>query len=175
MGNTVGIGTYNLYYSGGNINIDLAPFEQDNFVVNSIVIDFDNTATTVDSLFLSGNLLESTYVGVATTGTPAKSLIYSHNTDYTSGLHHLVITDTDNNVINSVEVLGILNITNQDVYHVKFGDMSTKNELGEIDVEYSNVDGSFEIYFTPNNDINYEVRIFSTLISKFRRSETVEL
>jgi hypothetical protein len=175
MGNTVGIGTYNLYYSGGNINIDLAPFEQNNFVVNSIVVEFDKTATTVDSLFLSGNLLESTYVGVATTGTPAKSLIYSHNTDYTSGLHHLVITDTDNNIINSVEILGILNITNQEVYSVKFGELITKNEIGEIDVEYSNVDGSFEIYFTPNNDINYEVRIFSTLISKFRRSETVEL
>ena len=175
MGNTVGIGTYNLYYSDGNINIDLTPFEQNDFVVNSIAVEFDKTATTVDSLFLSGNLLESSYVGIATTGTPSKSLIYSHNIDYTSGLHHLVITDTDNNIINSVEILGILNITNQDVYSVKFGNLSTGSELGEIDVEYSNVDGSFEIYFTPNNDINYEVKIFSTLISKFRRSETVEL
>ena len=175
MGNTVGIGTYNLYYSEENINIDLTPFERNNFVVNSIIIDFDKSATDVDTLFLSGNVLESSYVGIATTGSPAKSLVYSHDVNYTSGLHDLVITDTDNNVVNSVEILGILNITNQDVYYVKFGDLTTKNELGEIEVEYSNIDGSFEIYFTPYNDINYEVRVFSTLISRFRRSETVEL
>lgn len=175
MGKTIGIGTYSLYYNGANINVDIHPYETVPYEVNVLPISISGIATTSGRVFLSGNILESSYIGIASTGVPAKSLIYSHNDNYTSGLHQITIKNTNNNQITSTEILGTLNITNQEVYSVEFADLNTRGELGEFEVEYSNINGSFEIYFTPYVDINYEVRIFSTLISKFRRSETLEL
>jgi hypothetical protein len=42
-----------------------------------------------------------------------------------------------------------------------------------LEVEYSNVNGDLEIYFTPFSSSDYEVRVFSNLISRFRRSDTL--
>lgn len=175
LGKTIGIGTYSLYYNGGNINVDIHPFETETYDVNVLPISISGIATTTGNVFLSGNILQSSYVGVATTGIPQKSLIYSHPSDYTAGLHHIVIKDLDNNRFSSTEILGMLNTTAQEVYSVGFGELSTSNNLGVFELEYSNISGDLEIYFTPNTDINYQVRIFSTLISKFRRSESLEL
>jgi len=175
LGKTIGIGTYSLYYNGGNINVDIHPFETETYDVNVLPISISGIATTTGNVFLSGNILQSSYVGVATTGIPQKSLIYSHPSDYTAGLHHIVIKDLDNNRFSSTEILGMLNTTAQEVYSVGFGELSTSNNLGVFELEYSNISGDLEIYFTSNTDINYQVRIFSTLISKFRRSESLEL
>jgi hypothetical protein len=69
----------------------------------------------------------------------------------------------------------MLNSSNQDVYSVEFGKLNSKNQIGITEVEYSISTGDLEIYFTPYQDINYQVRIFSTLTSKFRRSETLTI
>lgn len=69
----------------------------------------------------------------------------------------------------------MLNSSTQEAYSVQFGDLKTKTDIGEFEVEYSSLNGDLEIYFTPYQDINYQVRIFSTLTSKFRRSETLEV
>jgi hypothetical protein len=172
LGKSSGIGTYNLYYQDSNVNIEFYPSENSEYVVNSLAIQIsDNSLTNSDSIFLSGNKLESSYVGIASTATIARSLIYSHGNDYTSGLHQIVIEDNQGN-INYIEYLGVLNSINEEVYSVGFGKLNSNNEIGLFEFDYSNVNDELEIYFTPYQNIDYQVRIFSTLISKFRRSET---
>ena len=175
LGKSSGIGTYNLYYQDSNINIEFYPNENSQYIVNSLAIQISDTSTTsTGDIFLSGNKLESTYVGIASTATIARSLVYSHNDDYTTGLHQIVIEDSNNNNINYIEYLGLLNSLNREVYSVGFGNLNSKNEIGLFEFEYS-INDELQIYFTPYQNINYQVRIFSTLISKFRRSETLEL
>jgi hypothetical protein len=174
LGQSPGIGTYSLSYDGSDIDIQLHPTEQSEFAINSLSIEMsDLTSNSSDILILSGNKLESTYVGVATTGSPQRTLIYSYDNNYTSGLHQILIETENTNNINYSEILTMLNSSNQDVYSVEFGKLNSESEIGVTEVEYSISTGNLEIYFTPYQDINYQVRIFSTLTSKFRRSETL--
>jgi hypothetical protein len=176
LGKSVGIGTYSLTYDGSDVNIRLHPNEVTEFDVNVLSIEMsDLSSTSTDLLILSGNRLQSTYVGVTTSGTPQKTLIYSYTNNYTSGLHEILIETSNANNINYVEILTMLNSSNQDVYSVEFGKLNSNNEIGMIEVEYSISTGDLEIYFTPYQDIAYQVRIFSTLTSKFRRSETLTI
>ncbi len=176
MGNSAGIGTYNLYFEDSNVNIDFYPSEENDYRVNILAVEFsDFSSTSTGDLFLSGNKLESSFVGVGTSGTPYKTKIYSYDDNYTSGLHQVVIKNTDNDEINYVELVTMLNSTNEEVYTVKFGELNTKTNMGELEAEFSSSTGDLELYFIPSLDINYQVKIFSTLTSKFRRSEILEL
>ena len=176
LGLVSGIGTYGLFYNGSNIDVILYPNQNTLYDVNCFSIEISNTSSVIEGeSYLSGNKLESNLTGVSTTGSPIKTLIYDHDDNYTSGLHQITITDTDNNFISYYEFFTVLNSSTQDIYSVNFGNLHTKNEFGSIEVEYSLINGNLEIYFTPFNDINYQSRVFSTLVSKYRRSETLEI
>jgi hypothetical protein len=176
LGESAGIGTYSLFYDGSDINVQIHPSGDNEFNINAISIEMsDLTSTSTDFLILSGNKLESAYVGVTTSGAPQKTLIYSYTNSFTSGLHQILIETESTNIINYTEILTMLNSSNQDVYSVEFGKLNSKNEIGIIESEYSALTGDLEIYFTPYQDISYQARIFSTLTSKFRRSETLEI
>jgi len=177
LGTPTGIGTYNLYYDDSDVVIDLyAPDVRGEFTINSLSVQIsDTSATSTDLLLLSGNKLESSYVAITTTGTPVKTLIYSHSNNYTSGLHQVVIEDINNNVINSTEILAMLNSSNQQTYSVEFASLNSSYQIGIIEVEYSEIDGNLNMYFTPYQSTNCQVRIFSILLSKFRRSQTLEI
>lgn len=176
LGKSSGIGTYSLEYDGSDISIQIHPYEQFEYDINSLSIELSDTgSTSTGSLFLSGNKLESTYIGVTTSGTPQKTRLYLYENNYTSGIHQILINDISNNKIYYNEILTMLNSSTQEAYSVQFGDLKTKTDIGEFEVEYSSLNGDLEIYFTPYQDINYQVRIFSTLTSKFRRSETLEV
>jgi hypothetical protein len=176
LGKSSGIGTYSFVYDGPDISVQIHPNEQFQYDINSISIELsDTSSTSTGSLFLSGNKLQSTYVGVTTAGSPQKTKLYFYENNYTSGIHQILITDTSNNKIYYNEILTMLNSSTQETYSVEFGELKTKTDIGEFEVEYSSLNGDLEIYFTPYQDIDYQVRMFSTLTSKFRRSETLEV
>ena len=177
LGTASGIGTYALYYDDSDVIIDLHPPDlRGEFVLNSLAIQIsDTTSIATDLILLSGNKIESSYVAITTTSTPVKTLIYSYSNDYTSGLHQVVIEDPDENVINSIEILTVLNSSNQQVYSVEFGGLNSSYQIGVIEFEYSEIDGSLDMYFTPYQSTNCQVRIFSILLSKFRRAQTLEI
>jgi uncharacterized protein (UPF0333 family) len=173
LGNPTGIGTYNLYYDNSNVNIDFYPNDEVEYEVNSLSVEFsDDSSTTTDTVVISGNVLESSLVGIATTD---KTLIYSYTNDFKSGLHQILVEDINTGDVAYSEFLTMLNSSNQEVYIVEFGNLNLGLNMGSINVEYSNISGDLEIYFTASAGINCEVRTFSNLISRFRRSETLEL
>jgi len=176
LGASSGIGTYGLYFNESNVNVDIYPNEESEYNVNILAFEFsDFSFTQAGELFLAGNKLESSFVGVATSGSPHKTKLYSYDRNYTSGLHQLVIKNTSDNQINYTELVTMLNSTNQEVYVVEFGQLNSNNSLGNIEVEYSDLTGNLDIYFTPHQDIDYQVKLFSNLTSRFRRSDTLEL
>jgi hypothetical protein len=176
LGEFAGIGTYSLFYDESDINVQLHPSGDSEFNINAISIEIsDLESTSTDLLILAGNKLESTYVGVTTSGSPQKTLVYSYTNNFTSGLHQILIETENTNIINYTEILTMLNSSTQDIYSVEFGKLNSGSEIGTIEVEYSTLTGDLEIYFTPYEDISYQARIFSTLISKFRRSEILEI
>ena len=175
LGKSAGIGTYGLYYDdNSNLNIDIFPNEQNQYDINILAVEFsDFGSTQTGEIFLSGNKLESSFVGIFTSGSPQKTKIYSYDSNYTSGLHQIVIKNTSNNTFSHTELVTMLNSTNQDVYSVEFSQLDIGNKFGDIEVEYNN--GDLDIYFTPYQDIDYQVKLFNILTSKFRRSETLDL
>jgi hypothetical protein len=177
LGTASGIGTYALYYDDSDVVIDLHPSDLGGeFVINSLAIQIsDTTSIATDLVFLSGNRIESSYVAITSTSIPIKTLIYSYGNNYTSGIHQVVIEDPDKNVINSIEILTMLNSSNQQVYSVEFGGLNSSYQIGFIEVEYLEIDGSLNMYFTPYQSTNCQVRIFSILLSKFRRTQTLEI
>lgn len=171
MGNPSGIGTYNLYLENSEVKIDIHPDDSSSYEINSLSIEIsDTSSTSTSSLVISGNKLESSYVGIATT---SKTLIYSYDNNFKAGSHQILIQDNNSTSVNYTELLTMLNSSNQEVYSVEFGNLNIQNSIGQLEVECSNVDGDLEIYFTPFNSSNYEVRVFSNLISRFRRSDTL--
>ena len=172
---STGIGSYSLYYENSNINIEFYPDENVEYKVNCLSIEISDSSTTdTGNISVGGNILESTHVGIASTATIAKSLIYSHSKDYTSSLHQITVEDENNNV-SYIEYLGLLNSLNEEVYYVGFGNLNSNVEIGLFEFEYSGINGELQIYFTPYQNIDYQVKIFSTLISKSKGSETLEL
>jgi hypothetical protein len=172
---STGIGTYNIYYQGSNINIELCPEENVEYKVNCLSIEIsDSSVIDTGNISVGGNILESTYVGIASTATIAKSLIYSHSNDYTTSLHQINIEDANNNV-SFIEYISLLNSLNEEVYYVDFGNLNSNTEIGSFDFQYSDTNRELQIYFTPYQNIDYQIKIFSTLISKSKESETLEL
>ncbi len=175
LGSSAGIGTYNIFYDGSNVNIELNPNSTSEYQVDAFSIQIsDTSSTTTDLVLLSGNKVESTITSITATGSPVKSLIYSHDSNFTSGLHQIVIEDTDNNLISYYELFAVLNSSVQQVNGTDFGYLNTLDEFGVLEIGYSLL-GELEIYFTPFDDINYQVRMVSTLTSKYRRSEILEI
>jgi hypothetical protein len=173
LGNPSGIGTYNFYYDNSNVNIDFYPNDEVDYEVNCLSVEFSNTVpSTTSTVVVSGNVLESSLVGIATT---TKTLIYSYSDEYKSGLHQILVEDVNTGDIQYSEFLTMLNSINQEVYIVEFGNLSLGITMGTVSAEYSNITGDLEIYFTAVNGVNCEIRSLNNLISRFRRSETLEV
>jgi len=171
-----GIGTYALTYDGPDINIEFYPDENTEFNINVLSIEIsDLSATSTGTLILSGSRIESTYVGVNSSGSPQKTLIYSYNNNFNSGLHQILIETESNNNINYSEVLTLLNSSNKSVNSVEFGKLNLRGEIGIIETEYLPSTNTLEMYFTPYQDIDYQVRICSILTSTNKRSEILSI
>ena len=172
-----GIGTFGLVKSGGTVNLISYPTnitkEYDYSVLT--IVTSDTNFTTDGDISIGGNLLSSTYKQVSSTGSPVKTLIYSHNTEYSAGYHQIVVTDTTNNILNYTEALTMLNVKNLEVYYTEFGNLNLTTPIGVFEAEVSTINGDMELFFTPTNDIDYEVRMFTNLLSKTRRSANIEI
>jgi hypothetical protein len=176
-GSYSGIGTFGFNSTISGFDLVFYPTKTNieySYNTNSILIS-DETKTQTDLLFLSGNSIQSIYKKVDATGTPVKTMIYTYDKGYTASLNLIAIKDLTNGNINYIEILVMLNSLTTEAYNVIFGDLNIGSKIGEFEIETSSFDRSMEIYFTPFNDIDYEIRIFSNILSKFRRSDTLEL
>jgi hypothetical protein len=154
-----GIGTYDAYISGSNINIDLTPSLalSDDYTVNTIFVAIGNSsAVGVGTSSFIDSQISSSYVSIASSSSPTATVVASLNTDlYDSAYYIACVEDTTNN---RYQVSELISINNGSTYYAEFGNVYTDSSLGEFS---TNISGElFSLEFTPIADIDCEVRVY---------------
>ena len=163
-----GLGTYNVYLSGSNLNIDFTPNSplptQYNF--NTIQISISNNSSVgVGSTLLESSKLSSNYISIASSTSPNANIITTYDNQSYSCAYCLVsIEDTTNNNYQISEVLVVDDKNNSpsfastDAYISEFGIIQTNTSLGTITANV--LDTNTNLYFTPIPGIDTKVRVF---------------
>jgi hypothetical protein len=157
---SAGIGTYNAYLSGSNVNIDLIPNSSTTveYIVNTFNISLGNTiASEIGSQILSGSSLNSSSVSIAASTSPTTSIIASYsNLIYSASYLIMSVEDQTNSEYQVSEFLVVSN--NIDCYTTEFGVIQTNSSLGTITAGLSG--SNTDIYFTPIENIDVDVKVF---------------
>jgi hypothetical protein len=165
---SVGLVTFSSEIQNDNIVLNVHPSQTSiasSFRVNAVVTSIASTSIQNGSVEVGGNLLQSNFISTSITGPePEKKLIFSYSSDFTSTYNLIVINDKTNNEIEFLELTTLLNNTNQQSFIVEYGNLSTNNSIGIFECEISDLTGDYELYFTPNQNIDYEMRILKALI-----------
>jgi hypothetical protein len=161
---TLGIGTYNAYYSGSNINIDLIPYSTTpvQFNVNSARISISNTASTgIGTEIFNDSRIESSYVAISSTASPGITTIASYSSTYEGSYYIVSVEDLTNNQYQVSEVI-VSNDTTE-AYIAEFGVIQTNSSIGLIGATVS-PSGNVDLTFTPNANTNVQVRVYQNSI-----------
>ena len=158
-----GLGTYNAYLSGSNLNIDFTPNSalsvQHN--VSTIQVSISNTSSVgVGTSTINNSSLSSNYVSIASSTSPIQNIISSYdNQIYKSSYYIVSVEDTTNNAYQVSEVLVVDDyVSYANAYITEFGIVETTSSLGTIS---ANVSGTTtNLYFTPIAGISAQVRVF---------------
>ena len=163
-----GLGTFNAYLSGSNLNIDFIPNSplSVQYNVNTIEISISNNSSVgIGSTSLESSELSSNYVSIASSTSPNSNIITTYDNQKYSCAYYLVsIEDTTNSNYQVSEVLVVDNKNNSpsfattDAYISEFGIIQTNTSLGTITADVS--DTNTNLYFTPIPGIDAKVRIF---------------
>jgi hypothetical protein len=133
--------------------------------VNAIITSIDSTNTTEGSLDILGNDLTSNFISTSMTGgTPEEKLVFNHSTRYSATYNIILIEDKTNNKFEFIEMTTLLNNSIQESLVVEYGVLNFDGSIGEFTSEINNTNGNFELYFTPYEDISYEIKILSSII-----------
>ena len=165
---SIGLGTFNAYLSGSNLNIDFTPNSSlaVQYNVNTIQISIsNNSAVGVGSALLESNKLSSSYVSIASSTSPNANIITTYdNQTYSCAYYIVSIEDTTNSNYQVSEVLVVDNKNNSpsfaatDAYISEFGIIQTNTSLGTITANV--LDTNTNLYFTPIPGIDTKVRVF---------------
>ena len=172
-----GIGTYNAYLSGSQIKIDLIPNTSTtvDYVVNTFNVSLANTISSgIGTQIIGGSSLNSSSVSIASSTSPVATTILSYsNIDYSSSYCVISIEDKTNSKYQVSEFLVASNSNENQCYITEFGILQTESSLG---VTTAGISGSnTNIYFTPNQNIDVDVKVFGVNIGLSEDSEQVDL
>ena len=172
---TIGIGTYDAYLSGSNIRIDLIIDEPTSveYIINTFVVSLGNTTTSgIGTQILSGSSINSSSVSIASSSSPTSVVIGSYlNDSHNSSYSVISIEDISNSQYQLSEFLTVTNNLNS--YDTEFGVLQTENQLGIIT---SGISGSYtNIYFTPNENIEVDVKLFKVDVGLNEVNEQIDL
>ena len=153
-----GIGTFNFYRDGSNnINVDFSPLDtSENYTSNVVAVSLAKTEyTSTGEKQLTYSNLSSNSVSIAASTSPTQHVISSYPIQYLSAYYIIQINDITNNKIQFSELLTLNNLT-ESVF-VEYGKIVSGDDIGTFD---TNVSGVFELNFTPNPNINVEIKVF---------------
>jgi hypothetical protein len=172
-----GIGTYNAYLSGSQIKIDLIPNTSTtvDYVVNTFNVSLANTISSgIGTQVIGGSSLNSSSVSIASSTSPVATTILSYsNIDYTSSYCVISIEDKTNSKYQVSEFLVATNSNENQCYITEFGILQTESSLG---VTTAGISGSnTNIYFTPNQNIDVDVKVFGVNIGLSEDSDQIDL
>ena len=161
-----GLGTYNAYISGGNVNIDFTPNVGVAATVSAVTVSIASTLSTgIGTQYLgfdSENIafVDSSYTSIASTSSPTENIIarYSNTdpSDHTCAYYLISVEDTTNNQYEMSEVIVLNDGTN--AYVTEYGNLITNSGLGTVGAAVSS--SYTNLYYTPIPNINAQIRVF---------------
>ena len=161
-----GIGTYNAYISSGNVKIDFIPNVGIAATVNSIQVSIASTLSTgigTQYIGLEGEniaFIDSSYTAISSSPSPTENIIAKYNNatpnDHNCAYYVVSIEDTTNNAYEMCEIIVVNDTTN--AYITEYGNLTTQSGLGTFGA--SVVADKTNLYYTPNPDIDVQVRAF---------------
>jgi hypothetical protein len=162
-----GIGTYHAYIDGSNVKVDLIPDNSSTSAeVNTLRISIASEAsgfTNEGSTEFNTSIIESNYTSIDAADSQNGTGISSHFNgitgidDYSSGYYIVSIDDTTNQKYQLSELVTVSSSTT--AYYSEFGQIFSDGEVGVVT---AGVAGTVTtIYFTANDPIDCEVRVYS--------------
>jgi hypothetical protein len=153
----------------GNLVLDIIPTQVSigsSFDINVVSASIGSTETTESFVEVNGNVLETIFVSVPITNPfPEKTLIHEDLNDFKSSYNIISITDLTNNKVEFLELCTLLNNVNQESFVVEYGNLYSGNiTMGIFETEINDLTGSIGIYYTPYENISYEIRILKLTI-----------
>jgi len=174
---STGIGTYNVYYSGSDINVDLitnssTSVEHD---VNSIRVSIaDTTLIGIGTETFNTSELTSHYTSIPSSGSPGITTIARFSAEsggealYRGSYYIVSIEDLTNNQYQVSEVILCYNDSTLDTSISEFGIIQTNSSIGSIGSTVTS--GDICLTFTPNVSTEVQVRVYQNAIGILRNS-----
>jgi len=156
-----GLGTYNAYLSGPGLIVEFIPNPGVAATINTMAISFAaNTSGSVGTgtAILSTSSLSSNYVSIASTSAPTQNLVSSYSSDYSGAYYIASVEDTTNSRYQISELVVVDETVFNTTSITEFGIVETHSGLGTFGSDISG--NQTNLYFTPNPNINAQVRIF---------------
>jgi hypothetical protein len=169
---SVGLGDFNATLSGPNLIVELDPTSglTTNYTVNTITVSIgDNNSTGISTVLLGQSSLNSSYVSIASSINPIPNLITTTKNDT---LYLLVSVEDINNLQYQFAECIILSDL-YDSYVTEFGIIKSNSNLGIISAE--KIGDTTNIYFTPTENIDVQVRVFQTTIGLYSESTSINI
>ena len=153
-----GIGTYYFYRDGeNNINVDFSALDiSESYTSNVVAVSLAKTeyVESGEKQLKYCNFYSSA-VSIGASTSPISHIISTYPIEYQSAYYVIQINDLTNNQIQFSELLTLNSETESAI--VEYGKISSRTDLGTFD---SIVSGVFELRFTPNPNIDLEIKIF---------------
>lgn len=172
-----GIGTYNVYYSGSNINIDLITSSSTSVQhdVNSVRVSIANTTLTgVGTETFNTAELSSYYTSIPSSGSPGITTIARFSSTsggdplYRGAYYIVSIEDLTNNQYQVSEVVVCYNDSTSESFISEFGVIQTNSSIGSIGSTVTS--GDICLTFIPNPSTEVQVRVYQNSIGTLRGS-----
>jgi len=173
---SLGIGTYNAYLSGSVVRIDLIPNNSTDveYIVNTFNVSLGNTISSgIGTQILKGSSLNSSSVGIASSSAPIANIITSYSDEYSASYSIVSIEDSTNSEYEVFEFLTLTDNSTSTCYATKFGIIETNSSLGIVTAGISG--SSTNIYFTPTENIDVDIKIFKVDLGLKEGSEEISL
>jgi hypothetical protein len=162
-----GIVTFSASIDNNNLSLLLHPNVGigTSLFVNATITSIASTGIIGQNLQILGNVFNSRFISTSMTGSiPENKLIFTHSPRYNSTYSNILIEDKTNNNFEFIEMNTLLNNSIQESFVVEYGVLSFENSVGQFNSEINNITGDFELYFTPYEDIDYTMRLLTTVI-----------
>ena len=172
-----GLGTFGASLSGSDINISFTPYVSlgSTYYTNSYSIGIGTTASTVsDQINIGDSYIKSSYVAISSSPTPSPVAISSNTSFDQSSYFILSIEDTTNNKYQFTELISHYNKESEYINWSEYGNVETDGSLGILTCGILNNEKSV-VYFTPNENIDCEVRLFELSVNEFTVNDEIDL
>jgi len=151
-----GLGTYNAYISGSDLNVDFIPNAGIAASVSTIQVSIANTFSSgIGTLTMNYMKFEANSISIASSTSPTQHTIGEYSSDYEGGYFIVQVSDITNNRHQLSEIT-IVN-DNDNAYFTEYANIETYSGLGTMGAEKTL--NKTQLTFTPLADIDVVVKV----------------